>query len=338
VTPPPLIKEPPEESPVRPPRDGASDDPFATGDDELARFAEHQGPVLGLDVSHDGKYIVTASHDAASYVLDGQTLEKVSRFEHNEPLTGAAMFPDRTVLLAGMFDKRANGSLFHWTSWPKSPEMNVLADSEQDSLSLAVARHDGRAVVTMNGGHVRIYFAFAIPRERVGLEKPRDGEPFRAVAVAPEGSALLLASGGDVLRFEMGGERREFVGRLEGETTSIIRDLCFLPGSEFFVSGHDDGVARLCNAATGEVVKRYAGEHGAVSAVAVDEASQRVLTGDSQGEIRCWERATGRLLHMYRGHREAVMQVVFLPDGQTFASASLDATVRLWASPPESLP
>jgi WD40 repeat protein len=41
---------------------------------------------------------------------------------------------------------------------------------------------------------------------------------------------------------------------------------------------------------------------------------------------------------MYRGHSDAVTRVAFVAEGRTFASASLDGTVRLWASPREPSP
>lgn len=361
VTPPPVVQppvvSPPVSAPVDPPQSPveeppanelrldefdapatnttpASEDPFAAGDDgELARFAEHAGPVRGLNVAHDGKYIVTASDDHACFVLHAATLKKARRFRHRMPLTGVFILSDRTVVVAGLNDPAAGGSIFAW-AWEGDGGPYTVANSEQDSLSLAAAADENRFAVTMDGGHARIYFIQ--PKERVGLNKPQTGDAFQAIAFTPAGATILLASGRDVLRFEMGTTERKFLGGIEGETASTIRDVCCTPDSKFYVAAHDDGIARLCSIATGEVVQRFDGEHGALRSVAVDRNGQRLLTGDEQGEIRCWNLASGKLLQMHRGHTAGVTRVCWLPDGERFASASVDRTVRLWqASPAE---
>jgi periodic tryptophan protein 2 len=67
------------------------------------------------------------------------------------------------------------------------------------------------------------------------------------------------------------------------------------------------------------------------SSVAVDESGELVCAGGQDVfEIFVWSMQTGRLLEVLSGHEAPVSCVVFSPGRAMLASASWDATVRLW--------
>jgi WD40 repeat protein len=67
--------------------------------------------------------------------------------------------------------------------------------------------------------------------------------------------------------------------------------------------------------------------------IAFDAAGGRVAAGyaDSESTAKVWDVKTGQLLYNLVGHRGRVHSVAFSPDDLTLATASQDATVRIWS-------
>ncbi|KAJ3196488.1 Coatomer subunit beta' [Irineochytrium annulatum] len=114
-----------------------------------------------------------------------------------------------------------------------------------------------------------------------------------------------------------------------------VRAVRFLPNAAHFVCGSDDGHLRVVDHASGRVVASVAAAHGDyIRAIAVDTASGRMLTCADDKTVKLWDCAdiTRGPVATYTGHHHYVMAVVFDPtaNGEEFASASLDGTVKIW--------
>jgi WD40 repeat protein len=123
-----------------------------------------------------------------------------------------------------------------------------------------------------------------------------------------------------------------------------INAAAFSPDGRLVVSGGDDPIAIVWEAATGRVIRRLVGHKSPVTAVAFSPDGRFILTGsgdsDETGETkekpdntaRLWDAATGKELRRFVGHTARIGVAEFSPDGQFVLTASEDGTARLWSA------
>ena len=109
-----------------------------------------------------------------------------------------------------------------------------------------------------------------------------------------------------------------------------VYSVAFSPDETFLLTGADDGTARLWEAETGRVVRRFAGHEEGLSSVAFSPNGRHVLTGASDGTARLWETSTGKEVRRFDGHAKSIQSVAFSPDGSCVLTGSMDKTARLW--------
>jgi WD40 repeat protein/transcriptional regulator with XRE-family HTH domain len=68
----------------------------------------------------------------------------------------------------------------------------------------------------------------------------------------------------------------------------------------------------------------------AISTVAISKSGQYWAATSGRGEVRLW-REEGKLLHLaWQAHTDTTVALAFSPDERTFASGSLDGSIKLW--------
>eukprot|EP00166_Cyanidium_caldarium_P006019 ctg_771.g303 len=120
-----------------------------------------------------------------------------------------------------------------------------------------------------------------------------------------------------------------------------LRAAKFVVRKQWIVVVADDLYMRVYNYNTLEKVREVEVHQDYVRSVAVHPTRPLVLTASDDMLIKLWDwEKSWNCVMVYEGHSHYVMQVAFNPkDPNTFASASLDRTVRIWslASPVPNL-
>ena len=92
---------------------------------------------------------------------------------------------------------------------------------------------------------------------------------------------------------------------------------------------HEDGLASICDAETGNEICSVRGQ-GSVPQAAFSPDGLRVATFFLDGTLRVWDTTTGKAMAVLRGHEDAVTSIAFSGDGTRIVSAANDGTARVW--------
>ncbi|XP_047950692.1 coatomer subunit beta'-2 [Salvia hispanica] len=117
------------------------------------------------------------------------------------------------------------------------------------------------------------------------------------------------------------------------EVTELpVRSAKFIARKQWVVAGADDMFIRVYNYNTMDKVKVFEAHTDYIRCVAVHPSLPYVLSSSDDMLIKLWDWEKGWLCtQIFEGHSHYVMQVTFNPkDTNTFASASLDRTIKIW--------
>lgn len=117
------------------------------------------------------------------------------------------------------------------------------------------------------------------------------------------------------------------------EVTDLpVRSAKFIARKQWVVAGADDMFIRVYNYNTMDKVTIFEAHTDYIRCVAVHPTLPYVLSSSDDLLIKLWDWDKGwTCTQIFEGHSHYVMQVTFNPkDTNTFASASLDRTIKIW--------
>ncbi|KAM6598524.1 hypothetical protein CsatA_018133 [Cannabis sativa] len=111
-----------------------------------------------------------------------------------------------------------------------------------------------------------------------------------------------------------------------------VRSAKFIARKQWIVAGADDMSIRVYNYNTMDKVKLFEAHADYIRCVAVHPTLPYVLSSSDDMLIKLWDWERGWMCNqIFEGHNHYVMQITFNPkDTNTFASASLDRTIKVW--------
>ena len=111
-----------------------------------------------------------------------------------------------------------------------------------------------------------------------------------------------------------------------------VRAARFIASKQWLVTGSDDMQIRVYNYNTMERLRSFEAHTDYIRSLAVHPTLPYLLSSSDDMLIKLWDWERGwECISVFEGHTHYVMQVEFNPkDANTFASASLDRSVKVW--------
>ena len=111
-----------------------------------------------------------------------------------------------------------------------------------------------------------------------------------------------------------------------------VRTAKFLARKQWIITGSDDMLIRVYNYNTMDKVKVFEAHTDYIRCIAVHPTLPVILSCSDDTLIKLWDYEKGwSCTQQFEGHSHFVMQVVFNPkDTNTFASSSLDRSIKVW--------
>ena len=294
----------------------------------------HESPLLCASFSPDGRYLVTGGVDAIARLWALATGREVRQLRgHGGWLVSAEFSPDGKRLVTASTEGMAR-------VWDTATAQQILKLEAGDQAMEAAFSPDAKTIAT--AGRLA---GLKLWNAQDGALLPERGDYDLAVwsvSFSPDGRRLAYAGGPPV--FDEDADSRVVVlDRSTGEQTSFvahhqqIRRVRFSPDGRLLATASLDGTARLWNAETGQEVRpllmSFGGEVMQDAGFSPD--GQWLAVAGSGWEVprtRILEVASGRLVRSLKGHSTSVPCIKFSPDGTRLATASYDATARLWSA------
>ncbi|MFO7321348.1 MAG: TIR domain-containing protein [Chloroflexota bacterium] len=291
----------------------------------IARFEE--GPVDGvqsLDVSPDGRFLVTASfNDPRVHVWNLETRSLYTDFVgHSDAVVSVGFAANSRYIVSGAWDTMPR--LWDVDSLPLTRHFEV---NDTPVIDLALSAGGRLVAAALGDAGARVWDATT-----GGLIWEWNDVESATVAIAfgsrPSGIVALggLEDGSLRLWDVNSGRPVYHVAGHQARVTGVA----FSPDGAVAVSGAADGALRLWNVSDGSLIRAFNGPAEAITGVAVSPNGRYIASAAAGGAIRLWDIETGQELRVFAGHDDAVRSLAFSPDGRTLVSASDDATIRLW--------
>jgi WD40 repeat protein len=292
-----------------------------------------QGPVNSLEVSPDGRTILTAAdNDHAAVVWDAASGTRLSVLSgHTASVRGATYSHDGRYIVT--FSDDATVQLFDAASsqrlarWLGHRDAVIGASFDASGKRVVTSGADERAIVWRVQPQQRVLWLAGHPTE------------LHTCGFSPDG-VLAVSGGGD-------GEARVWdttAGRLLYSVRAVeagseasgrklwVNDAQFSPDSRILATAGGDGKIKLWDALTGAPRSTWTAGAAGATRISWSPDGSRLAAGDLDGHIRCWDVASGQLVFENRGHGgHPVYSVQFSPSGNELITTGTDLVVRLWS-------
>ena len=296
------------------------------GDFTPIREYRHSTTPLSIDISPDGRWLLTSPAGSPPLVWDMETGNTIATLRGHSRTVAAAKFdPHGHTVVTGSLD----GSVRSWDVTRRS--IQVLRGHDSAIWALHVDEKHNRVATAGWDGQVGLWFLDEPGRSRMISAHP--GRQVYTAVLGPAGDRLATgANDGSARIFQLTGGDSAIV--FPGHEVWAYA-VAFSPDGRAIATGSKRGVVRLWSAAGGEPVvlqseparKRYK-----VNALKFRPDGQHLAAALESGKVLVWRIDGPRTPRVLASHDDMAFHLAFSPDGRYLATASQDNTVDLWSS------
>lgn len=287
--------------------------------EEVRIFEGHTGEVMGVDVSSDGRHVISSSDDGViklwSFIDGVPVLDLVG---HESGVMDVRFCPDGKKAVSG--DRM--GQIILWDIntgkqvWKQEVRRGGVTglDISSDGKLIAVSSDTGLAILfDLESGRYMNTFG--------------DRKYGSARAVAFNRDASLLFTGGDdkcirVWDVKVGAQTGCFEGHSDG-----VLSVCCSPDGNRVLSGSRDNTLKLWRLESFSEEKTMTGHSFSVYDVSFSRDGERVLSSSWDHTVKLWDVETGNVIFNMDSYEGRFSDSEFHPDGRHVVVGSSDKAV-----------
>ena len=282
---------------------------------EQNQFSGHQGWVLSVSFSPDGKYIATASSDRTAKLWDLSGNQLAQFIGHLDGVLSISFSPNGEYIATAS----ADGTARLWNLSGNQVAQFIGHQHRLFSVSfspngeyIATASADGTARLWDLSGHQIAQF--------VGHQ---DG--VLSVSFSPNGEYIATASSDCTARLWnlSGNQLVQFIGHQNG-----VNSVSFSPNGDYIATASADRTVKLWDL-SGNQLSQFRGHFGWVRSVSFSPNGEYITTASSDRTARLWTLPRNQVAH-FRAYQDGVLIINFSPNGECFATVSSDCAAQLW--------
>ncbi|XP_063956262.1 guanine nucleotide-binding protein subunit beta-5-like [Lytechinus pictus] len=208
----------------------------------------------------------------------------------------------------------------------------ILKGHQGKVLCLDWARDQRHMVTSSQDGKVIVWDAFTTNKEHA-ITMPTTW--VMACSYAPSGT--MVACGGldnkcSVYQLTQEEDLSSSKKRAVAMHTSYVSCCTFMNSDQQILTGSGDSTCALWDVESGQLLQSFHGHNA--DAMALDlspsEACNTFVSGGCDKQALVWDMRTGQCVQSFEGHDSDINAVRFFPSGDGFATASDDASCRMY--------
>ena len=305
----------------------AGNDQIIVWESEFGRIHQslkkHEGNVLALCFSGDGKRMATADHLGNIFIWNTENWQVVKTMGGHEGRVYALSFSIEGKFLASA---GADKTIKIWNTLSGSQVRSLYG--HEDEVKDVLFSKDGKYVLSASKDKTVRIWDTATYREINQLRGHRD----QVNALAFNGSNYQVASASadqGIIFWDLHSDNQ--VKKLSG-FASFVNVTKYSADMRLIGMGNEGGNVKIIDASSGNCILTLRGHEKAVNDLAFSPDNKMIVSASEDKSLRIWDIKTGKNIFALIGHSAPVTSVNFSPDGKWICSGSKDETVRVWST------